>query len=225
MAQIRTLVAKQRAFSLNAFGKHTVTTGVHAHLLKEIDEVRNDSSDLTEWADCFILIMDGAHRSCDSSHVAAIHLTEQVRHAASRKNAQTLDELEALVQEASEGDLKNPHTWAVFARNLLSVARRVENIHPMRLYDAVNEKISVNMDREWGDVSKQDPSKPIEHKRTGEEQARKVAEGIGEALSRTKQKELAPVPEENTDPKPEPKPKPKKTPAKPRAKKKAPVKK
>lgn len=214
--KVRHLIAKQRAFGINAFGKHTITTGIHAHLLKELDEVRANPEDKTEWADCFILILDGAHRACDSSHIANQHLQEQLKQTKGKHRVTSIDEFEKIVRDATEGDLKNAHTWAVFARYFLNVLDAVGNMRPRELFDVVDEKQSVNMARKWGDVKDQDPSKPIEHKRTAEEVERKEKE--------LRAKEAAPAPDAVEEPKPK-KAAAKKAPAKKRAPRKTAAKK
>lgn len=53
---------RQSAFSQATFGPGTRINGVLDHISKEIEEVRADPQDITEWADLLILALDGALR-------------------------------------------------------------------------------------------------------------------------------------------------------------------
>lgn len=53
----------QKEFSLRTFGPGTRTEGVLRHIADELDEIRADPSDVTEWADVIILALDGAWRA------------------------------------------------------------------------------------------------------------------------------------------------------------------
>lgn len=49
-------------WSRRTFGEGKRTAGITAHIAKELDEIRADPSDLTEWIDVIILAMDGYWR-------------------------------------------------------------------------------------------------------------------------------------------------------------------
>jgi hypothetical protein len=53
----------QCQFSFTTYGPPRGTTGVLAHIDKELVEIREDPSDITEWIDLAILAFDGAYRS------------------------------------------------------------------------------------------------------------------------------------------------------------------
>lgn len=53
----------QREWSERTFGPNPRTEGILKHIEKEIQEVRANPTDLSEWADIIILALDGAWRS------------------------------------------------------------------------------------------------------------------------------------------------------------------
>lgn len=53
---------RQKCFSLRTFGPGERTNGVLDHITKEISEVRENPSDLSEWVDLMLLAFDGAWR-------------------------------------------------------------------------------------------------------------------------------------------------------------------
>lgn len=55
-------LARQREFSARTFGPGPRVAGVLDHIRKELDEVRAEPDDLSEWADLVILAFDGALR-------------------------------------------------------------------------------------------------------------------------------------------------------------------
>jgi hypothetical protein len=69
----------QRQFSLKTFGPGARTKGVLDHIRKELAEIEEDPSDVTEWADLLLLALDGAWR--------AGHEPEQIAEAIKIKQA------------------------------------------------------------------------------------------------------------------------------------------
>lgn len=66
------LLQEQRQFSVSAFGPEPRLAGVLDHLKKELAEVQEATGDVTEWADCFLLCVDGSMRAGgDPSHIDA----------------------------------------------------------------------------------------------------------------------------------------------------------
>lgn len=55
--------ARQREWSEKTFGPGVRTQGVLNHIRKELKEVEEDPSDITEWIDIAILAFDGAWRN------------------------------------------------------------------------------------------------------------------------------------------------------------------
>lgn len=54
---------RQRKFSASTFGPGQRTDGVLDHIGKELDEIRDDPCDVSEWVDVIILAFDGAWRA------------------------------------------------------------------------------------------------------------------------------------------------------------------
>jgi hypothetical protein len=69
----------QRQFSLKTFGPGARTKGILDHIRKELAEIEEDPSDVTEWADLLLLALDGAWRSG--------HEPEQIAEAIKAKQA------------------------------------------------------------------------------------------------------------------------------------------
>lgn len=53
---------RQCAFSLRTFGPGERTRGLIDHIIKKLDEIESDPTDLSEWIDVVILALDGAWR-------------------------------------------------------------------------------------------------------------------------------------------------------------------
>lgn len=53
---------RQCKFSLRTFGPGERTQGLIDHIIKELDEIESDPTDLSEWIDVVILALDGAWR-------------------------------------------------------------------------------------------------------------------------------------------------------------------
>lgn len=60
--KVESYLAAQKEFSSKTFGEGCRTNSVLKHLEKEIIEVKATPDDIEEWADCFILLMDGLWR-------------------------------------------------------------------------------------------------------------------------------------------------------------------
>jgi len=56
-------IERQIAFSDKTFGPGQRTKGVLQHIRKELQEIEQDPTDLTEWVDVIILALDGAWRA------------------------------------------------------------------------------------------------------------------------------------------------------------------
>lgn len=65
---------RQRAFSLRTFGPGDRQKGVVAHIRKELAEIEEKPTDLTEWIDVAILAFDGAWRAGHSPEAIAAAL-------------------------------------------------------------------------------------------------------------------------------------------------------
>ena len=58
-----THIYKQRSWSTRTFGSGPRTLGILDHINKELKEIEEAPSDLTEWVDVIILALDGAWRA------------------------------------------------------------------------------------------------------------------------------------------------------------------
>ncbi|HAF44697.1 MAG TPA: DUF550 domain-containing protein [Gallionellaceae bacterium] len=54
---------RQQDFSLRTFGPGMRTDGLIDHVKKELAEIKEDPTDVTEWIDVMLLAMDGAWRA------------------------------------------------------------------------------------------------------------------------------------------------------------------
>lgn len=63
--QIEDTLSRKREWSLKTFGsiQERGPVGPLKHLLLEIEELKSNPEDLTEWVDCFFLIDDAAYRA------------------------------------------------------------------------------------------------------------------------------------------------------------------
>lgn len=55
-------LVRQANFSARTFGHGCRTLGIIQHIQKELEEIRSDPFDLSEWVDVIILAMDGYWR-------------------------------------------------------------------------------------------------------------------------------------------------------------------
>ena len=56
-------IKRQREWSLKAFGPGRRTKGIIDHIRKELIEIENDPTDVSEWVDVITLALDGAWRA------------------------------------------------------------------------------------------------------------------------------------------------------------------
>lgn len=56
-------LARQKEWSLDTFGPGTRLNGILDHIAKELEEIRSDPTDVSEWVDVIILAFDGAWRA------------------------------------------------------------------------------------------------------------------------------------------------------------------
>jgi hypothetical protein len=76
-------IARQREFSLQAFGPGNRTNGVLDHITKELKEIREAPLDLSEWADVIILALDGAWRTgAEPQQIIDAIVTKQAKNEA-----------------------------------------------------------------------------------------------------------------------------------------------
>lgn len=68
---------RQREFSLKTFGPGERVAGVIDHITKELVEVRDNPTDVTEWIDVVLLALDGAWRAGFSPEEIAAALRDK----------------------------------------------------------------------------------------------------------------------------------------------------
>ncbi|ANO57559.1 hypothetical protein [Vibrio phage vB_VhaS-a] len=156
---------EQRAFSLQAFEGQT-PLGVFRHLEKEIDELLADPQDLNEWADCFILSMDGVMRSkptVASPEWCALRTQEAIREKSKLvTRIRDIDAFKRHVNDVPTIDTDSPHMWTYLIAMIVNAAS-VAGISAHTLLKAVNDKIVINKSRKWGKVDPANPDQPIHH--------------------------------------------------------------
>lgn len=156
---------EQRTFSLKAFEGQT-TLGVFRHLEKEILEVIAKPTDLHEWADCFILTIDGAMRSkptVASPEWCALRTNEAMREKSKLvTRVRNIEDFKKHVDEVPSFDIDSPHMWTYLSAMVVNAATH-SGITASALFDAVREKIEVNKSRTWGKVDPANPDQPIHH--------------------------------------------------------------
>ncbi|AET42165.1 hypothetical protein VPEG_00014 [Vibrio phage SIO-2] len=159
------LFNSQRSFSAKAFAGQT-PLGVFKHLEKEAVELEEDPSDLLEWADCFILTIDGAMRSrptVASPEWCAIRTTEAMREKSKLvTRVRSIESFKAYLNEFPSDDLDSPHAWTYLTAILVNLAGHY-GISPQQLYNVVERKIDINKSRKWGAVDPNNPDQPIHH--------------------------------------------------------------
>ena len=79
MNDLTAYVMRQREWSLKTFGPGTRANAVIDHITKELDEVRSDPGDLTEWIDVIILALEGAWRCCENTGTPLTEIAETLR--------------------------------------------------------------------------------------------------------------------------------------------------
>ena len=73
-------IKRQRAFSRATFGPGQRTQGVIDHIRKELREIEQEPTDLSEWVDVILLALDGAWRAGHSpEQIAALIEAKQTK--------------------------------------------------------------------------------------------------------------------------------------------------
>ena len=85
MASLTSFIRRKREHSLRVFGPVQGTAGVLAHLRKELLEIEQDPSDLTEWVDAILLGIEGAWRSGHSPEEVALAIVAKQTRNEERK--------------------------------------------------------------------------------------------------------------------------------------------
>lgn len=86
-------LTRQMRWSKETFGPTPRTEGILKHIEKEIEEVREDPSDLEEWCDIVILALDGAWRAGHTPHAICQALVAKQDKNRKRTYIQTPDDV------------------------------------------------------------------------------------------------------------------------------------
>lgn len=157
------LIQAQRDFSVQAFGGKPRLLGVHAHLLKEVEEVKRNPFDISEWADCMLLSIDGALRAGATVEQIAVRIDSAKKLVANTPYECTLDKLDIAVRDIRvSGRIENWVSWTKIINSVVSAARDKGHVFPV-LIGATVKKLEENQQREWPDWRTVDENKPIEH--------------------------------------------------------------
>lgn len=70
MTDFQQFMERQKAWSLRNFGDSLRTNGITRHIEKELDEIRAEPLDRTEWLDVLTLALDGYWR-CGGTDIMA----------------------------------------------------------------------------------------------------------------------------------------------------------
>ena len=168
---------RHREWSYHTFGSPEDgrgPAGPHAHIAKELDEIRAAPDDLEEWIDVIILSIDGAFRSGAAVRdVAAFLGGPFVAGNFPNSNLMAVQEWHSSMLEGSK--IKQSFCWlrlvvkAIGA--FLSYGGEIEGVLPMLF-----KKQAKNFARDWPDWRQFKPGEAIEHVRTEAEKKAKEAE-------------------------------------------------
>ncbi len=162
--ELITLLKEQQAFSLEAFGPNPRLEGVCAHLRKEIEEVKAAPDDLTEWADCLLLCLDGTMRT-GMTPDEVVTFTELDKPGIWREMDLIYDgEMSRLRGDAFILSRMVDHgqTWATMAWKVAASAYH-HGISVEALLKATADKLEVNKQRSWPDWRTLPENQAIEH--------------------------------------------------------------
>jgi len=154
------LLQEQRKFSLSAFGPEPRLEGVLDHLKKELQEVQAATLDVTEWADCFLLGIDGAMRAGGHEDWIDSHMMGgDVPAALVWKNAFDVQTL----QNEAGGLTKTLNSWPHWSRVTCMILLAAYQHGHVNLIQAAAEKLEINKARSWPDWRTVPADRAIEH--------------------------------------------------------------
>lgn len=155
-----TLLQEQRDFSVSAFGPSPRLHGVLEHLKKELAEAQESPGDVTEWADCFLLCVDGALRAGgDPLHIDAYMSHGIMPEESKVQDGWSFDDIHFELS-ALEGKIHQWRPWAVMAYRIWLAAYHHGH---QGLIPAVAAKLAINKSRTWPDWRKVAIDQAIEH--------------------------------------------------------------
>jgi hypothetical protein len=97
-------INKQMRWSANTFGRTPRLKGILEHIRKEVQEIEEKPSDISEWADVIILAIDGAWRQGFTAHQICQALEEkQLKNFSRVWNVQGDDQPCEHIEQAESG--------------------------------------------------------------------------------------------------------------------------
>ena len=152
---IEELFEHQKKWSAETFGDHLDPSGVIDHIHKEIEEIRAAPDDPEEWADLFILAMDGLWRSGREFNQKQLEMTMTEFSPAILGVHDTLRRVGFALDRSDYIFI-----MAVASCMLLNIGILPRNV--------VHAKQQKNAARKWPDKSTVDITKAIEHVSEGQ---------------------------------------------------------
>lgn len=164
MDKLITFLSEQRQFSIEAFGPNPRLKGVHDHLRKEVAELQAAPNDLSEWADCLLLCLDGAMRAGMSPQevveYSGFDHAPIVAEMALRCHCD-VEELGGHILELSD-KVSQGKAWVDVAGKVAIAAHR-QGIQFSDLLNAAADKLEINKARSWADWRTLSEDVAIEH--------------------------------------------------------------
>jgi hypothetical protein len=173
---LKEYLAVAAPFSFATFGPGCRTTGIVAHLRKELQELSANPDDPSEWADVFILGMDGYWRHADegrdpagkSWHFVDEYGLERLMvmgaggfyglHDRRSHLKPAMETFLANIETAFSSRDAGSNTFFDLRRNFMDIAMHAAACAPTvleigwpRFRSAIWDKLEVNMGREWPD--------------------------------------------------------------------------
>lgn len=154
------LLQEQRQFSVATFGPEPRLAGVLDHLEKELAEVQEATGDVMEWADCFLLCIDGSIRAGgDPSNIVAYMAHRVDLYEAKHQGVWSFHDItsDLLVLRAHTNQWQR---WAIMAYQVWLAAYHHGHSD---LIGAAAAKLAINQARSWPDWRESPTDQAIEH--------------------------------------------------------------